>query len=356
MSTDNDKNGLSRRSFLTRAGTMAGGSALLAGGLMSGSLNMASADTFNDEPSQGDIDILKFLAAAELIEDDLWQQYAELASDNQQYRKALQKIDRSIPRYVNDDRDNERSHHQLINAYLVSKGETAVNLDAFRTLSGSQAEGAQQVGRLTCLQHLTVDTGWYNRYRSPGNPDLGADQFPQIVNIVDQATIPTTFKQKGNEINTVAMSAAFHFATIEQGGASLYASLIQKVTSLDVLLILASIGPVEFYQFAAFHKSLENIRGQKSKNGSPEFPNLRNNPDIAQAILPEPSNFLRLGLPLTSVLHPSNTENAGAGATATALVKSGLFEGQSPDFLNAVVMMAGAADAAQRQCGTSTTA
>ncbi len=356
MSIDNDKNGLSRRSFLTRAGTMAGGSALLAGGLMSGSLNRANADTFNDEPSQGDIDILKFLAAAELIEDDLWQQYAELASDNKQYQKQLQRIDRAIPRYVNDDRDNERSHHQLINAYLVSKGETAVNLDAFRTLPSSQAEGAQQVGRLTCLKHLTVDTGWYFRYRSPGNNDAGVDEYPQIVNIVGQPTIPTMFKQKGRDVKTAAMSAAFHFATIEQGGASLYASLMQKVTSLDVLLILASIGPVEFYQFAAFHKSLENITGLKSKNGSPEFPNLKKDDRLSQAILPEPSNFLRPGLPLASVLHPSSTKHAGAGATATALVKSGLFEGQSSDFLNAVVMMAGAADAAQRQCGTGTPA
>ena len=149
---------------------------MLAGGM----LRNAKADTFNDQPTQGDFDILRFLAAAELIEDDLWQQYAELATDNKQYNKALSSIDKSIPRYVADDRDNERSHHQFINAYLVSKGQQPVNLDGFRTLPSSQADGAQNVGRLTNLTNLTVDTSWFLRYRSPGNPDAGVEPIRRL--------------------------------------------------------------------------------------------------------------------------------------------------------------------------------
>ena len=165
---------------------------------------------------------------------------------------------------------------------------------------------------------------------------------------MNQSTIPVFSKEKGRDVKTAAMAAAFHFATIEQGGASLYASLMQKVSSLDVLLILASIGPVEFYQFAAFHKSLENFKAKNKDDGGPQFPDLRGNPNLAMAILPEPANFLLPSYPLCSVLRPSNTANAGAGAAATGLVQSGLFEGQSNDFFNAVVALAGAADAATR--------
>jgi hypothetical protein len=44
----------------------------------------------------------------------------------------------------------------------------AVNLDEFRTLPSSKATGATQIGRLTNLRSLDVDTSWYVRYRSTG--------------------------------------------------------------------------------------------------------------------------------------------------------------------------------------------
>jgi hypothetical protein len=41
-----------------------------------------------------------------------------------------------------------------------------VNLDKFRTLPSSKATGAPQIGRLTNLMQLSVDTTWWTRYRS----------------------------------------------------------------------------------------------------------------------------------------------------------------------------------------------
>ena len=49
-----------------------------------------------------------------------------------------------------------------------------------RTLPSSAATGVPQIGRLTNLMQLTVDTSWWTRYRSQRNPDLGAT-FPQAI-------------------------------------------------------------------------------------------------------------------------------------------------------------------------------
>jgi len=336
----------SRRAFLTRAG----GASLGVASLLAtrGELDAAAAafgSNVGQDVTAGDIAILKFLAAAELVEDDLWQQYCELAVNNRPFRRALGAIDPALVRYICDDRDDERSHANLINAFLIAIGEQPVDLDAFRTLPSSPAPGADDYGRLTSLTRLTVDTSWYMRYRSAGNPDFG-DRFDQIVRIEKRATIPTEKFTNLFEAQLLAHSAAFHFAAIEQGGSSLYTSLIPKVTSLDVLAILSSIGPTEVYHFSAFHKSLEGIFGLAGDGL--RFPDLRNRPSLSQAIFPEPCTFLRKGLPLCSVIRPRSTEKAGAVAAATGLVQSGLFTGQSSDFLNAVVALATAADASTR--------
>ena len=69
-------NRLARRSFLRRLGLSA---ALLAPGaaLLRGS-SKALAANGSDALTRGDVAILQLLAAAELIEADLWQQYKEL--------------------------------------------------------------------------------------------------------------------------------------------------------------------------------------------------------------------------------------------------------------------------------------
>src|SRR6266550_3915933 len=160
---------LSRRSFLGKS------LAVGAGTIGAGLLTNAPTARASGGLTRGDADILRFLAAAEIIETDLWQQYNELGGiqDNEvpggsgspAYTEALQVLDEDMDQYIHDNTDDEFTHFDFINAYLVSKGVEAVNLDKFRTLPSSQATGAQQIGRLTNLMQLTVDTSWYTRYR-----------------------------------------------------------------------------------------------------------------------------------------------------------------------------------------------
>lgn len=295
--------------------------------------------------NSSDVAVLKFLAAAELLEADLWGQYSELATNNPQFRRALQEIDNSLPDYVTGDFDDETSHAAFINAFLVAAGQDPINLDPFRTLPSVQVEGARNIGRLTNLTNLTVDTSYYQRYRSAGNPDFG-DTFEQIANISNQPAVPVSSSIRGLDMLSIAQTAAFHFAAIEQGGSSLYTSLLTKVTNLDVVAILASIGPTEVFHFAIFQTALEGIRKLAVANG-PTFPDIKDRADKG-TITPHPCTFLDPTFPPCSVIRPRNTNTAGAVATATGLVESGLFEGQSTEFFNAVVALATAADAAVR--------
>ncbi|MFI5275080.1 MAG: hypothetical protein ACHQ4H_18780, partial [Ktedonobacterales bacterium] len=181
-----------RRSFLQASvGVGLAGATLPAAALWPAAVHAAGA-----QPSGGDIAILQFLAAAELIESDLWTQYNELGGvkgGNLAYQRALANLDTDMPQYIADNTDDELSHAAFLNAYLESKGASAVNLDRFRTLPSSQATGAKHLHRLTNLQRLNVDTSWYTRYRSGKNPDFGAT-FPQAVNIVNEPAIPLNDK------------------------------------------------------------------------------------------------------------------------------------------------------------------
>jgi len=331
-----------RRSFF-KSTAMGAALAIPGLGLLNGaeSLFAGSKPTINDN----DLAVLQFLAAAELLECDLWGQYCELAKNNEPFRRALQKIDESMPSYVCGDFEDECSHATFINAYLVAAGKDPVNLDPFRTLPSAPVEGAKDIGRLTNLTNLTVDTSYYKRYRQHGNPDFG-DTFEQTVTINNQPTVPTSDSIRGLDMLSIAQSAAFHFAAIEQGGSSLYNSLITKVTNLDVVAILASIGPTEVYHFAVFQTALEGIRDLE-RHGGPQFPDIEDRPNRGD-VMPEPCTFLDKTLPICSVIRPRNTNTAGAVAAATGLVKSGLFEGQSQAFFGAVVALATAADAAVR--------
>src|SRR5579884_3832598 len=177
-----------RRAFL-RGASVAGVGAIPAVGALSG---VSFADSARI--TKGDVAILRFLAAAELIESDLWQQYAELGGaggGNAAYVAALENLDGDMPQYISDNTDDELSHAAFLNAYLASKGAEPVNLDRFRTLPSSRATGAKQIGRLTNLMSLDVDTSWYFRYRSTSNPDLGAT-FGQPLTIRNQPAIPVS--------------------------------------------------------------------------------------------------------------------------------------------------------------------
>jgi hypothetical protein len=356
-----------RRSFLkglSIAGATAPASALLTG------QGKAATNTL----SPGDVAILRFLAAAELIESDLWQQYNELGGvngGNAAYMLALQNLDGDMPQYIADNTDDELSHAAFLNAYLQSKGAEQVNLDKFRTLPSSKATGAKQIGRLTNLQRLNVDTSWYTRYRSKLNPDFGAT-FDQAVKITNQPAIPlndtdtppttqqpvppTTTQER--RMQAIANTAGFHFAYIEQGGASLYTSLSLKVTDLEVLRIVVSIGGVEVDHFGLWHDKAGNavaqpLAGVIDPETNVTFPDLNTKPFGGEEfqtnlILPEPTEFISKQLPACSVIRPSLTEHAGAVATIVSFTNDLLFAGQSQEFIQTVMALATAADAAQR--------
>src|SRR6202049_23326 len=236
-------NRLARRSFLRNLGL---GAALLVPGaaLLSGS-GKALANNENEREknalTRGDVAILQLLAAAELIETDLWQQYNELggvSAPTSGYTAALQILDGDQLQYISDNTDDEMSHAAFLNAYLKSKGEQQVDLRQFANLAPSQVSFVPQTGRLTNLKELTVDTSWWTRYRSTTNPDFGAT-FPDAVpslNIGLHTAIPRNDAELGNpnnpsdHIKAIAFTAGFHFGFIEQGGTSLYATLAQQLT------------------------------------------------------------------------------------------------------------------------------
>ena len=177
--------GTTRRSLLVRGAAV--GATIGAGGLLA----EASPAFASHGLTRKDADILRFLAAAEIIETDLWQQYNELAgiqdsevpggTGNPAYHDAVAVLDEDMDQYIHDNTDDEISHHTFLNAYLKAHGAETVNLDEFRTLPSSKATGAQQIGRLTNLMQLTVNTSFWTRYRSDSqNPDFG-DTLPQAV-------------------------------------------------------------------------------------------------------------------------------------------------------------------------------
>src|SRR6202171_2127574 len=235
-----------RRSFLKGLG-MAGATLLPASALLM-TKGKAQADESQDRKgklTKGDVAILRFLAAAEILETDLWQQYNELGgiqdsevpggTGRPAYTTALAFLDADMAQYIHDNTEDEMTHEVFINAYLVSKGAEPVNLDAFRTLPSSQATGAQQIGRLTNLMQLSVDTSWWTRYRSRDhNPDLDPSfVFPQAAPTLNSGQHPAIPRADNDlsppdHIQAIANTAAFHFGFIEQGGTSLYPTLAQR--------------------------------------------------------------------------------------------------------------------------------
>lgn len=366
------KNLVKRRSFLTGLGMA--GAALSAGTFLAltGEAQGEETKPSKERLSAGDVALLKFAAAAELIEADLWIQYEELGGadgGNPAYIAALENLDGDMPQYITDNTDDELSHAAFLNAYLAFRGEEQVNLDAFRNLQGSQASGSKKIGRLTNLLNLNVDLSWYTRYRSEENPDLGArlngpftikNQPAVPLNDSDtppnqpQPVPPTTPQQ--NRMQAIANTAGFHFAYIEQGGASLYPSLALKATDAEVLRILLSIGGVEIDHFGLWHDKAGNavnapLAGVIDPTTGLTFPNL-NDPatELTQTnkILPEPCSFVNDDLPKCSVVRPTSTKQAGAVATIKSFTADQLFQGQPQAFFDLVMRLAKAADRTQR--------
>jgi hypothetical protein len=365
--TNSPERSVNRRSLL-KTGVLAGGAAVASAGLFAthAASAVAQDSDHDDGLTRGDIAILRFLAAAELIEADLWNQYAELggvtSGTQNNYQLALQYLDGDGSQYITSNTLDENSHANFLNKYLESKGAPPVDLDPFRRLQGSTAMGSTGVPRLTNLMDLNVDTSWYIRYRSATNPDFGVN-YPQAVTITSRTAIPRTDADFDGEdhIQAIANTAAFHFGSIEQGGSSLYPAMGQKATSLEVLRIIFGIGGDEVAHFLEWVDFAGNaVQGPPFDFNNQQtpvtdagltFPDFNDPPNPllqTNLIFPVPCEFISPNLPNVSIIRPLTDKFAGAVATVNFLKGEGLFSGQKPDFLQFLMTLAIQADAAHR--------
>jgi len=366
------QNKTNRRSFL-KSGTVAG-AATLGAGLLPARVSAFERDDDDRAPiTRGDIAILKFLQALEQVEADLWIQYSELGGTqdnevsgvnggNPAYTAALTILDGDMPQYIHDNTDDEISHASFLGNFLESKGAEPANLQSFRILPSSKATGANQNfrgdgGRLTNLTQLTIDTSFWSRYRSITNPDFDPlAKFVQAVpslNVGQHTAIPRTDDDTTgsdptnpptsitNHLQAIAFTAGFHFAFIEQGGTSLYPTLAQHVTNLEVLRILLSIGPSETMHFQTWQDKAGNATPltdfDKKNNSTVTFTDLKGaqgetnpeslNSDTSQAnlIMPEPTHFLDPKFGPVAIIRPTSTANGGAVASVVSFAQDGLF-------------------------------
>jgi hypothetical protein len=370
---NNMKAEINRRSFV-KSGLSAAGIASAGIGLLANGSSLLADDERRGHISRGDAALLRFAAAAEILETDFWVQYNELGgiqdkevpggSGNAAYTAALAVLDEDMDQYIHDNTDDEFTHQNFLNAYLVSKGAEPVNLEPFRTLSGSTASGSSGKQRLTNLMKLTLDTSWWTRYRSDThNPDLDPNfTFPQAIPTLavgQHTAIPRTDDDTTdpNFLQAIANTAGFHFPTIEQGGNSLYPAMAQRASSVEVLRILISIGPTETMHFQTWADKAGNAPPLTAKDPatgvSVTFPDLNSSPFGGEdfqtnLIMPEPCPFLSRKLPPCSIIRPTETRGIAMNVV-NFLTAMGLFIGQSPAFFAILRDLASDADQARRE-------
>src|SRR6266403_2178 len=353
-----------RRSFLKK-GTVAAGAATLGAGVLPGKALAFNREDDGDRApiTRGDIAILRFLQAIEQVEEDLWRQYAELGGtqDNEftgltggnvAYAQALQLLDGDMPQYIHDNTDDEISHASFLKNYLESKGAGSADLTHFKVLPSSTADGAQQIGRLTNLTQLTIDTSFWSRYRSITNP-----------NDPTQSTFT-------DHLKAIAFTAGFHFAFIEQGGTSLYPALAQHVTNLEVLRILLSIGPSETMHFQTWQDKAGNatpltdvdpvnhstvtFSTLSAAQGETDPESLNGDTLQSNLIMPEPTHFLDQKFGPVAIIRPTSIAFGGAVASVQSFVTDGLFINPKTNkndtgIVQALMRLAEEADQARRQ-------
>jgi hypothetical protein len=360
-----------RRSFM-KNGLATAGVGLIASSTFA--LAEEGHEEHHDRLTRGDAALLRFAAAAEIIETDFWVQYNELCgipdsevpggTGNPAFTAALAMLDADMAQYVHDNTDDEFTHQNFLNAYLVSKRAEPVNLEPFRTLAGSTATGSSGKARITNLMRLTLDTSWWTRYRSSThNPDLDPTfTFPQAIPTLavgEHTAIPRTDEDTmdANFLQAIANTAGFHFPTIEQGGNSLYPSMAQRASSVEVLRILISIGPTETMHFQTWSDKAGNapmLTAVDPMTGvSVTFPDLNSPPFGGEdfqtnLIMPEPCPFLSRKLPPCSIIRPTETKGV-AMSVVNFLTAMGLFIGQSSTFFKLLRDLAEDADEARRE-------
>jgi len=393
--------GSTRRSFL-KNGTVAG-AATVGAGLLAGKTLAFGQEVGADRTpiTRGDIAILRFLQALEQVEEDLWRQYAELGGTqdnefsgltggNAAYSQALQLLDGDMPQYIHDNTDDEISHARFLANYLESKGAGSADLSHFKVLPSSQADGAiKTAGRLTNLNQLTIDTSFWSRYRSITNPDFDAmAKFVQAVpslNVGQHTAIPRSNSDTdGSVINlndptqstitdhlkAIAFTAGFHFAFIEQGGTSLYPTLAQHVTNLEVLRILLSIGPSETMHFQTWQDKAGNATPLtdvdplnnstvtfftlSAAQGETDPESLNGDSLQSNLIMPEPTHFLDQKFGPVAIIRPTSIAFGGAVASVQSFVTDGLFinpktKKSDTGIVQKLMQLAEEADGARRQ-------
>src|SRR6516165_3442479 len=363
------KKSINRR-FFVKSGLTAAGAATVSPRLTN-KLTLLGEDLEKDSGglTPGDAALLRFAAAAEILESDFWIQYNELGgiqdsevpggTGSPAYTTKLSVLDSDFPQYIHDNTDDEITHFTFLNAYLVSKGAAPANLEQFRTLPGSKASGSSGKPRLTNLMKLTLDTSWWTRYRSSANnpdldpncvfpqavPGLASGQFPAIPRTDDDLT-------PDDHIQAIANTAGFHMPTIEQGGNSLYPSMAQRANSVEVLRILLSIGPTETMHFQTWSDKAGNAPPLRDPTNGLEFPDLNSPPFGGETfqtnlIMPEPCPFLSRSLPPCSIIRPTETKGVAMGVV-NFLTAMGLFLGQPRAFFELLQGLAADADAATR--------
>ena len=367
-----------RRSFL-KTGLAAAGAVTMGTGLLARSATAYAQQASPDGSlTAGDVAMLRFLAAGEALEADFYDQYNELGglrdsevpggTGNRIYTEKLRRIDRNFSQYIHDIADDEMSHQTFLNAYLVSKGADRVDMEPFRTLQGSTATGSSGKLRITNLMQLTIDTSWWTRYRSStNNPDVNPIVFEQAVPDLHNGKFPAIPRTDDDlhpheHIQAIANTAAFHIPTVEQGGGSLRLALAQRATSVEVLRLLISMGPIELMHFQTLSETAGNAPPLTDPTNGLTFPDLNSGVDPntgakgaavremfqTNLIMPEPCPFISASLPACSVVRPTNTTGVAMGAVRF-LTGLGLFTGQSDAFFTFLTNLAEAADAAQRE-------
>ena len=381
--------GRTRRSFL-KNGTVAG-AATVGAGLLAGKALAFDREDDNRVPiTRGDIAILRFLQALEQVEEDLWRQYAELGGTqdnefsgltggNAAFTQALQLLDGDMPQYIHDNTDDEISHTTFLGNYLEAKGAGAADRASVRLQDRSD---------LTNLTQLTIDTSFWSRYRSVTNPDFDPNApFQQAVpslSVLQHTAIPRSNDDtNGSVINlgdptqstltdhlkAIAFTAGFHFAFIEQGGTSLYPTLAQHVTNLEVLRILLSIGPSETMHFQTWQDKAGNATPLTDfdpvNNSTVTFTTLsaaqgETNPESlngdtlqSNLIMPEPTHFLDQKFGPVAIIRPTSTQLGGATAAVQSFVTDGLFldpkTKKNTGIVQNLMQLAEEADQARRQ-------
>src|SRR5207248_7499072 len=188
--------------------------------------------------------------------------------------------------------------------------------------------------------------------------DLG-NSFPPAVPGLLRGRFPAIPRSNADlrpkrHLQAIANTAGFHFATIEQGGTSLYPSLAQWVSDPEVLRVLLSIGPTETMHFQTWMDKAGNAPAVTDPTNGLVFPDLNSPPFGGEdfqtnLIMPEPTAFLNRKFPVCSIIRPTQIAGSGgAVATFKSFTTDGLFIGQPPEFFAILHDLAVQADAARR--------